>query len=167
MAFLLHGPPQNNSLRNTQIVASVSPRFLHPLSTTGMSALDDSVWVNGTVCNAQQFNQSLSSRDNPNPTISCLTHGQSIGLAVGTQPLFFYCLNLSRIQLTAEASFLSLFSVIAISIYIRVSPTPPTLLSGFNQIMMLRSGTYDGTGRTFEGLNGSYSEGLLTFTWFV
>ena len=88
-----------------------------------MSALDDSVWVNGTVCNAQQFNQSLSSRDNPNPTISCLTHGQSIGLAVGNQSLSFYCLNLSRAQLTAEASFLSLFSVIAISIYIRVSPT--------------------------------------------
>ena len=130
-----------------------------------MSALNDSVWVNGTVCNAQEFEQSLSSRDNPNPTISCLTHGQSIGLAVGTQTLSFYCLNLSRIQLTAEASFLSLFSVIAISIYIRVSPTPLTLLSGFDQ--MLHRGTYYGIGRTFEGLNGSCSKDLLTSTWFV
>ena len=62
-----------------------------------MSALDDSVWVNGTVCNAQQYNQSLSSRDDPNPTISCLTPGQTIGLAVGTQPLSVYYLNLSCI----------------------------------------------------------------------
>jgi len=62
-----------------------------------MSALDDGVWVNGTVCNAQQYNQSLSSRDNPNPTISCLTHRQSIGLAVGAHPLSVYLLNLSRL----------------------------------------------------------------------
>ena len=124
-SFLLTNPPNTTPPFASQIVASVSARgrLFYTHSTTGMSALDDSVWVNGTVCNAQQFNQSLSSSDNPNPTISCLTHGQSIGLAVGNQLLSFYCLNLSRAQLTAEASFLSFFSVIAIGIYIRVSPT--------------------------------------------
>ena len=40
--------------------------------------------VNGTVCNAEQYQQSLSSYDNPNPSISCLTRGASIGLAVST-----------------------------------------------------------------------------------
>ena len=44
-----------------------------------MTALDG---VNGTLCNAEQYQQSLSSYDNPNPSTSCLTHGQSIGLAV-------------------------------------------------------------------------------------
>ena len=50
-----------------------------------MAALDG---VNGTVCNAQQYQLSISSDDNPNPSISCLTHGQAIGLAVGILPLF-------------------------------------------------------------------------------
>ena len=141
------------------------PSFLLPLSTTGMSALDDGVWVNGTVCNAQQYNQSLSSRDNPNPTISCLTHGQSIGLAVSTQPLSVYCLNSSCVQLTAETSFLSFFAVIGICIYIGVSPTP--LHASVRSDQMLHSGTYGGTGGTLEGLNGSCSMGLLTSTWSV
>jgi len=107
-----------------------------------MSGLDDGVWVNGTVCDAQQYKQSLSSRDNPNPTISCLTHGQTIGLAVGTQPLFVYCSNLSHVQLAAEASLLSFFSVIAIWIYIGVRPTPLHVSVQFDQ--MLHSGMYDG-----------------------
>jgi hypothetical protein len=55
-----------------------------------MSASDT---VYGTVCNAQQYEQSLST----DPTISCLTHGQTIGLAM-----------------TAEASFISLAAVIVI-----------------------------------------------------
>ena len=38
--------------------------------------------VNGTVCTADQYNQSLVSEPARNPWISCLTHGQSIGLAV-------------------------------------------------------------------------------------
>ncbi|KAH9002018.1 hypothetical protein EDB86DRAFT_3074362 [Lactarius hatsudake] len=52
-----------------------------------MSALDG---VHGTVCNAEQYQQSIV-----NKTVTYLTHGQSIGLA-----------------LTAEASFLSLAAVI-------------------------------------------------------
>jgi len=57
--------------------------------------------VNGTVCNAQQYQQSLSSLTSLNPSITCLTHGQSIGLA-----------------LTAEASFISLVSVMIIFVLI-------------------------------------------------
>jgi hypothetical protein len=47
-----------------------------------MSALGG---VNGTVCNAEQYQQSLFSYNSPNSSISCLTHGQSIGLAVSTR----------------------------------------------------------------------------------
>ncbi|KAI9463568.1 hypothetical protein BJY52DRAFT_1184588 [Lactarius psammicola] len=61
-----------------------------------MSVLDG---VHGTVCSEQQYQQSLVT--NPHPTITCLTHGQSIGLA-----------------LTAEASFLSLAAVIVILVLI-------------------------------------------------
>ena len=46
--------------------------------------------VNGTVCNAQQYNQFIqSSADGSDPTISCLTHGETIGLAVSTLPVRF------------------------------------------------------------------------------
>jgi len=63
-----------------------------------MTALDG---VNGTVCNAEQYQQSLFSYNGPNSSISCLTHGQSIGLA-----------------LTAEASLLSFVCVLAVFIRI-------------------------------------------------
>ncbi|KAH9013781.1 hypothetical protein EDB84DRAFT_1590401 [Lactarius hengduanensis] len=59
-----------------------------------MSVLDG---VHGTVCNAEQYRLS----NDTNPTITCLTHGQSIGLA-----------------LTAEASFLSLAAVIVVLVLI-------------------------------------------------
>ncbi|KAH9083445.1 hypothetical protein EDB83DRAFT_15305 [Lactarius deliciosus] len=55
--------------------------------------------VNGTVCNTQQYQQSLLNTSHP--TITCLTHGQSIGLT-----------------LTAEASFLSLAAVMAVLVLI-------------------------------------------------
>ncbi|KAI0276633.1 hypothetical protein BGY98DRAFT_694003 [Russula aff. rugulosa BPL654] len=55
-----------------------------------MTALDG---VNGTVCNAQQYQQSLQSSDSRSPWISCLTHGQSIGLAFDAEAsvLSFIC----------------------------------------------------------------------------
>ncbi|KAI0266782.1 hypothetical protein BC834DRAFT_954142 [Gloeopeniophorella convolvens] len=63
-----------------------------------MAASSDINWTaNGTVCNAQQFNSSHQ----PNPTITCLTHGQGIGLA-----------------LTAEASFVSLSAVLVMFVLI-------------------------------------------------
>jgi len=63
-----------------------------------MSAPDG---VYGTVCNADQYEQSQVSRGSNSPWITCLTHGQSIGLA-----------------LTAESSFISLASVLVIYILI-------------------------------------------------
>jgi len=57
--------------------------------------------VNGTVCNAQQYQQSLQSYDSRSPSISCLTHGDSIGLV-----------------LTAEASVLSCIWVTVIFFWI-------------------------------------------------
>ena len=39
--------------------------------------------VYGTVCNAQQYDQFIqSSANNSSPNITCLTHGETIGLAV-------------------------------------------------------------------------------------
>ncbi|KAI9435760.1 hypothetical protein H4582DRAFT_1780533, partial [Lactarius indigo] len=52
-------------------------------------------------CNEQQYELSIKSDTNPRPPITCLTHGQSIGLA-----------------LTAEASFLSLAAVIIVLVLI-------------------------------------------------
>ncbi|KAF8502194.1 hypothetical protein F5888DRAFT_1918902 [Russula emetica] len=68
-----------------------------------MTALDG---VHGTACNAQQYNQSLQSYNSRNPSISCLTRGDSIGLAV-----------------TTEASFLSCICAIVIFVWIGVRPT--------------------------------------------
>ncbi len=79
-----------------------------------MSALEG---VNGTVCNAQQYQQFRSNR-----TITCLTHGQSTGLAVSILVFFvsFNELDSSHIQLAAEASFFSLTAVIVILVLIGV-----------------------------------------------
>ena len=56
--------------------------------------------VNGTVCNAQQYSQYIQSSVNgTNPTISCLSHGESIGLAVGT---LLVCLCPKLILYTAD-----------------------------------------------------------------
>ena len=79
-----------------------------------MTALDG---VHGTVCNAEQYNQSLLL--NVTPSISCLTQGQSIGLAVSSSSSLFVS-NSSNLQLTAEASFISSISVIVIFIWIGV-----------------------------------------------
>jgi len=60
---------------NGLIQHQVVPLRTHP--STSMSAFDG---VHGTVCNEQQYQQSLVT--DPHPTITCLTHGQSIGLTV-------------------------------------------------------------------------------------
>ncbi|KAF8274438.1 hypothetical protein EI94DRAFT_1713421 [Lactarius quietus] len=95
-----------------------------------MSALGG---VNGTVCNEQQYQQSLLT--DPYPTISCLTHGQSIGLA-----------------LSVEASFLSFAAVIAVLLLIvrnvlRYTAALPNggwrLLRGSADIYMLSLFAYD------------------------
>ena len=48
--------------------------------------------VNGTVCNATQYQQSLISQDSRSPSISCLTHWEIIGLVVS---ILLICLRLS------------------------------------------------------------------------
>jgi len=63
-----------------------------------MTALEG---MNGTVCDAEQYQQSLLSFDSRNPSISCLTHGEVVGLV-----------------LTAETSTLSCICVVIIFIWI-------------------------------------------------
>ena len=54
------------------------PIALLPIHSV-MTVLDG---VNGTVCNAQQYPQSLRSYGSPSPSISCLTHGETICFVV-------------------------------------------------------------------------------------
>lgn len=54
-----------------------------------MTVLDG---VNGTVCSAEQYRQFLQPSDHRSPSITCLTHGESIGLAVS----FWLVWSLSR-----------------------------------------------------------------------
>ena len=92
-----------------------------PSTATVMASLDG---VNGTVCNAEQYQRSLSSYNNPSSSISCLTHGQTIGLAVSICHLFILFLNSwSHVQLTAEASLISFICVVAVFIHIAVRLT--------------------------------------------
>ncbi|KAH9176402.1 hypothetical protein EDB89DRAFT_1903194 [Lactarius sanguifluus] len=81
-----------------------------------MSTLDG---VHGTVCNEQQYQQSLLTE--PHRTISCLTHGQGIGLA-----------------LTAGASLLSLAAVVVIFVLIGLSLFVYDILQAFGGILDVR-----------------------------
>jgi hypothetical protein len=62
-----------------------------------MTALDG---VNGTVCNAQRYQQSLQSYDSRSPSISCLTHGDTNGLTVSIY-LMSLTLNSFNLQFAA------------------------------------------------------------------
>jgi hypothetical protein len=68
--------------------------------------------VNGTVCNAQQYNEYLLSEASPNPTITCLTHGQTIGLTVS---ILLFCLVLKTHPHTASSRDILLESSLFIS----------------------------------------------------
>ena len=74
-------------------------------------------------------------------------------------------LSSSRVQLTAEASFLSFVAVLAIYVVIGVSLTPLHVSVWFDE--MLRSGIFDGIKETSQGMSGGCSRDLLTSTWFV
>ena len=115
--------------RLTDRVSALVHSFLpvQLLSTQRMSALDG---VNGTACNAEQYQRSLPSQENPVPSISCLTHGQTIGLTVRIRPRLLFSRS-PCIQLTVQISFLSLISVIAIYTWIAVSPTLRHYLASF------------------------------------
>ena len=121
--------------------------------------------VNGTVCTADQYSQSLVSESANSSWISCLTHGQSIGLAVSIC-LICLCPELTpcTVQLTAEASIISCVCVIIIFIWICVRPTCFHMSFLFDE--MLHSGTYDGIERSLgQMVTGSCSRGRLTSTW--
>jgi len=100
-----------------------------------MSASDG---VNGTVCNAQQYSQFIqSSANGANPTISCLSHGESIGLA-----------------LTSEASFLSCVAVIFI------------LARIVWNIRWYKKNHRDGDWTLFQGPTDIYMFSLFVFDFF-
>src|SRR6266851_63852 len=126
-----------------------------------MTTLDG---VHGTVCNAQQYQQSLASPDSRDPSISCLTHGQTIGLTVSTCHCLSCFLNLSLKQLTAEASLISCVAVFAIYTWIAVSPT---LDASIRSDDVFHSGMYDGIGKTSQETTGNCFRDLLTFSWSV
>jgi hypothetical protein len=57
--------------------------------------------VYGTVCNAQQYDQFIqSSANDSSPNITCLTHGETIGLAVR---ILLVCLCPKLIFCTADS----------------------------------------------------------------
>jgi hypothetical protein len=127
----LASPPLQTEIVTGLTRVSVLVKFSTGTTTLTevMTTLDG---ISGTVCSAEQYQQSLPSQDNPIPLISCLTHGQAIGLTVRIQLQhghicpFIELLPRTRVQLIVEASLLSLLSVIAIYIWIGVSLTPFT-----------------------------------------
>jgi hypothetical protein len=116
----------------------------------------------GTVCDLRQYNQSVPSRDNPNPSISCLTHGQSIGLAVS---IWFICPRLELIPCAADSrSIAPQLHKCHRHIYMDGRMSTSFHVS-FLFDEMLHSGTYDGIERGSQGVTGSCSTGLVTSTW--
>jgi hypothetical protein len=128
-----------------------------------MSAVDG---VHGTVCNAQQYEQSLPSLSNLNPSISCLTHGQTIGLAVSDR-LVRVSLNslLTRVQIAAEASFISILSVLIL--YMLVGVCLNRFLASIHSDNVLGREMSFVIGRLFQTVTGSCCVIPLTYTWSV
>ena len=109
-------------------------------------------FVHGTVCNAVQYEQSQAFKYNPN--ISCLSHGESIGLAVSTFiPSVFVSIS-SNLQIAAEASLISSISIIVIFIWIGVRSISFHISLLFDE-MLLHSGMCGGIGRRFQTATGS------------
>ncbi len=124
-----------------------------------MTALDG---VNGTVCNAQQYQQSQQSYDSRSPSISCLTHGDTNGLAVSTY-LMSPTLNSFDLQFASAASSLSCICVVIIFIWIGVRPAFIHVFILLDE--MLHSGTYVGIRRRSQTVTGGCLRGLLTSIW--
>jgi len=106
--------------------------LLHPHITIVMTALNG---VNGTICNAEQYQQSLSSYNNSNSSISCLTCGESISLAVSI------CLCQVVLKFTLHAAecqgIVPQFYLCSRHVYIR--KTPNLLFVTFSCFFMLFS----------------------------
>jgi hypothetical protein len=67
------------------------------------SALDHD-GVNGTTCDALQYKQFRSPQDILNPTISCLSRGQTIGMTVSNSALFMRFLELIHRTVDSRSS---------------------------------------------------------------
>ena len=134
--------------------------IFNPFIAVVMTALDG---VYGTVCNAQQYQQSVQSYNSLSPSLSCLQPGDRIGLVVS---IWFICLRLCNsfnLQLAAETSVLSSISVITIFIWICVRPTSIHVFILFDEIS--HSGMYIGIGGGSQPEVGSCFRGLLISTW--
>jgi hypothetical protein len=77
--FQIPAHPSLSLREQDQEVCHRQSLLSNPFTAVVMTALDG---VNGTVCNATQYQQSLQSYDSRTPSISCLKHGESIGLVV-------------------------------------------------------------------------------------
>jgi hypothetical protein len=124
--------------------------------------------IHGTTCNAQQYQQSLSTLDDPTPSITCLTKGQAIGLAVSIRPrLSSFCAH--HVQLSTAVAFLSLASLFSVFIWIGVSLSPPEspLRVSVRSDQTLHSAITYGTGKMSRGVTGGCLIGLLTSIWSV
>ena len=94
-AVWLSEPPFHNvrakilfNSHRLQLLDPYSPFFPHPLPTRLSRWMSTSDGVNGTLCDAEQYRHSYNFRNNDSsfPQISCLSHGESIGLAVSILP---------------------------------------------------------------------------------
>ena len=120
--------------------------------------------VNGTVCNAQQYQQFQQPCDNNSLSITYLTRGESIGLAVSIWLISLHLVwSSSNLQLAVEASLISSISVVIIFIWIGVRPTSFHVPVLFDE--MLLSATYDGIGKSSQTVTGNCSGVRLTSTW--
>lgn len=78
LRLLIPAPPPL-ALRGQDKESDIKSLLSDPFTTVVMTTPDG---VHGTVCTAQQYLQSLQSQNSPSPSISCLTHGECIGLVV-------------------------------------------------------------------------------------
>ena len=131
----------------------------NPFTAVEMTALGG---VNGTVCNEQQYIQSLQSYDSRNLDFVFDTRG-CYRLSCEHLNYLSPTLNSFNVQLAAEASTLSCIFVIIIFIWIGVCPTSIHVFILFDEV--LHSGTYIGIGRRSRTVIGGCFRGLLIYTW--
>jgi hypothetical protein len=118
--------------------------------------------VHGTVCNPEQYQQSLTSQDNPIPSISCLTQGQTIGLTVRIQPRPPFLELIPRTDgsrsivvesfIRERHIYLDCCKSESLHVYVFVDKT-------------LHSGIDDGTRKMSQGVIGTCLRGLLMSIW--
>jgi hypothetical protein len=122
--------------------------------------------VNRTGCSAEQYQQSLLSQDNPIPLISCLTHGQTIGLTVIIQP----CPSFLELILRAADNRNIIVESFIRDRYLYLDCCKPDSESLHAYVLsdeMLHSGIDDGTRKMSQRVVGSCLRAQLTSIWSV